>query len=89
LPKTNAILTEEILKRKTKNEMSKPFRHYITISEYSEKQTAAILEKELSFLHEIKLLQNLFVVHYPRATIDDIYTIIKRLGKQNRLDYEW
>ena len=89
LPKTNAILTKEILKRNTKNEMNKPFHHYITISEYSEKQTAAILEKALSFLHEIKLLQNFFFVHYPRATTDDIYNTIIRLGKQKRLDFSW
>lgn len=89
LPRTNAPLTEKLLKTNTKNEMNHSFHHYLTISEYSEKQTTAIFEKELNFLHEIKLLQKLFLTRFENPSPDDIYNTIKKVSKGNRLDFKW
>ena len=89
LPKTNVLLTKQMLVRNTKNKINTPFKHYFTICEFSEKQTAAILEKEMSILHELKLLQSELLVTYGKITADNIFNLIKTRGKRDRLDYEW
>ncbi len=89
LPKTNVLSIKQILDKNTKNEINKPFKHYFTVCEFSEKQTAAILEKEMSILHELKLLQCQLSVTYGKITTTNIYNMIKSRGKRNRLDYEW
>lgn len=47
------------------------------------------MEKELSYIHEIQLLQTIFNSNNPKVSIDEIYEIIKTQGNEKIINYEW
>lgn len=80
---------KEALKRKDKKESFHPFKYYEIVGEISDKNTAQIIEKQIYFLHEILLLQKMFMINFPKATIEVIYEAIQRLGNSTTINFEW
>ena len=80
---------KNVLKRNTRLDMNQPFKNYVMVAEFSEKQTAAILERELSILHELKLLQNYLKFNYANIQPEDIYNTLREGGNQKQINFEW